>query len=214
VPQCEEMFNALREKGELPALTDALLGFSAVVRRWGPWMLVGMCLLLLMFRSTMMSEPMQTRFDYWRLRIPVAGKIYESLAVARFCRVLGTLLKNGVPILKSLDISRQSAGNRVLSQAVADASLHVTAGQSLAKPLEQSGHFPRETVEMIAVAEESNSLEKVLTDIADQLERRTYRRLDLLVRLLEPIMLLVMAVLILVLVLALLLPILKMGSVV
>ncbi|MDA0657839.1 MAG: type II secretion system F family protein [Planctomycetota bacterium] len=214
VPQCEVMFGVMREKGELPVMTDWLLATSSVVRQWGHWLVLSLVVLFFFFRQQLMSEENQLRLDYLRLRLPLAGKIYESLAVARFCRILGTLLKNGVPLLKSLDISRQSAGNRVLSQAVADASINVTAGQSLAKPLAQSGHFPRESVEMIAVAEESNTLEKVLIDIADSLERRTYRRLDLLVRLLEPLMLLVMAGLILTMVLALLLPILKMGSMV
>lgn len=212
VPQCEEMFGRLRERGQLPVLTDWLLNFSAFVRHWGIWMLVALFGLYFLLRQQLMTEEAQTWMDHVRLKLPVAGKIFESLAVARFCRILGTLLKNGVPILKSLDISRLSAGNRILSQAVADASQNVTAGQSLAKPLAQSGHFPRETVEMIAVAEEANTLEKVLIDIADNLERRTQRRLDLMVRLLEPLMLLVLAGLILVMVVALLLPILKMSS--
>ena len=83
---------------------------------------------------------------------------------------------------------------------------------SLATPLAQSGHFPRAVVEMISVAEEANTLDKVLIQVADGLEKRTERRLDLVVRLLEPIMLLVLAVVILLVVIALLLPILKMSS--
>jgi type II secretory pathway component PulF len=214
VPQCEVMFDDLRKKGELPALTDSLLYVSSLVRQWGLWFVGGLVALFFLLRPWFESEEVQTSLDRIRLKLPLFGKVFESLAVARFCRILGTLLKNGVPILKSLDISRQSAGNRILSQAVSDASQNVTAGQSLAKPLAASGHFPRETVEMISVAEESNTLEKVLVDIADNLERRTQRRLDVLVRLLEPMMLLVMAILILVMVVALLMPILKMGSMV
>ena len=212
VPQCEDLFTRLREKDELPFLTDLLLALSDSIRRWGLWVVVGVVALFFVLRDRLASEPAQLWLDRMRLRVPLAGKIYESLAVARFCRILGTLLTNGVPILKSLDISRQSAGNRVLAQAVADASDNVTAGESLAKPLAESGHFPGDIVEMIAVAEESNSLERVLVDIADTLERRTQRRLDLFVRLLEPIMLLVLAVVILMVVIAILLPILKMSS--
>ncbi|MEO9594839.1 type II secretion system F family protein, partial [Rhodopirellula bahusiensis] len=81
--------------------------------------------------------------------------------------------------------------------------------ESLAKPLRRSGYFPISVVEMISVGEESNSLDRVLPEIADSLEKRTFRRLDLFVRLLEPIMLLVMAILVLAVVMALLVPVLK-----
>ncbi len=122
------------------------------------------------------------------------------------------MLKNGVPILKSLDISREAAGNRVLSQAIADAAENITAGQSLAKPLASSKHFPQTVVEMIAVAEESNSLDRVLIEVADSLETRTVRQLDLFVRLLEPLLLLVLAGVVLCVVIALLMPIIKMSQ--
>jgi type II secretory pathway component PulF len=142
----------------------------------------------------------------------MAGGIFLSLSVARFCRVLGTLLHNGVPILRSLEISSSATGNRVLESAINEAAENISAGQSLAKPLAASGHFPAEVVEMIAVAEESNTLESVLGNIADSLERRTFRRLDLMVRLLEPMMLLLLAGVVLVVVIALLMPVLKMST--
>jgi general secretion pathway protein F/type IV pilus assembly protein PilC len=150
--------------------------------------------------------------DLIKIKIPVLGAIFLSLAVARFCRVLGTMLSNGVPILRSLDISKDATGNRVLTDAIAKASENISSGQSLAAPLASSGYFPRVVVEMIAVAEESNTLDRVLVEIADGLEKRTFRRLDLAVRLIEPLMLLVMAVVVLLVVIALLLPIIKMGN--
>lgn len=146
-----------------------------------------------------------------KLRLPLAGGIFLNLAIARFCRVLGTLLRNGVPILRSLEISSDATGNRVLSKAILQASEDVSAGQRLAGRLGACGHFPPTIVEMIAVAEESNTLENVLLTIADSLDRRTWRRLDLLVRLLEPLLLLILAGFVLVLVIALLLPIIKMS---
>jgi general secretion pathway protein F/type IV pilus assembly protein PilC len=95
----------------------------------------------------------------------------------------------------------------LLSEAIASAADNILAGKALARPLSASGQFPLEVVEMIAVGEEANNLEQVLIDIAENLDRRTYRQLDLFVRLLEPVMLLVMAVVILFLVIALLLPV-------
>ena len=102
--------------------------------------------------------------DRWRLKLPQAGTIYRNLAVSRFCRVLGTLLAGGVPIVRSLKISSDSTGNRVLAAAVNEAAENITAGESLAAPLGASGHFPPNVVEMVAVAEQSNTLETVLTE--------------------------------------------------
>jgi general secretion pathway protein F/type IV pilus assembly protein PilC len=152
--------------------------------------------------------------DRWRLKLPVVSGIYLSMAVSRFCRVLGTVLGGGVPIVRSLEISADSTGNRVLSTAVRDAAENISSGQSLAEPLKNCGQFPADVVEMISVGEQSNSLEKVLPHIADTLERDTWRRLDLFVRLLEPLMLMVMAAIVLVVVIALLVPVLKMSTVV
>ena len=212
VPGFEEMFARLRDRGELPALTDWLLWFSRNLQRWG-W--VGLLALLAggFYLKIQVATPQGRRqYDAVKLRLPLLGPIFRNLAVARFCRVLGTLLRNGVPILKSLEISREAAGNRVLAEAITDATENISSGESLAGPLAASGQFPATVVEMVAVAEESNTLESVLTDVADGLERRTGRRLDLMVRLIEPVMLLILAGVVLVVVLALLLPIMKMSS--
>src|SRR5437870_4318977 len=150
--------------------------------------------------------------DGWRLKMPSAGTIYLNLALSRFTRILGTLLRNGIPILQALRIAKDSTGNRVLSAAIDHAAENVTGGKSLAAPLGQCKYFPRDVIEMVAVGEESNHLEKVLLDIADGLEKRTSRQLELFVRLLEPVMLLVMAAITLLVVAGLLLPVFKMSS--
>ena len=212
VPKFGEMFDQLRKRGELPWLTDWLLGFSGSIRHYG-LIIFGVLAILSFIIYVQLKTDAGKRFsDYLKLKIPMFGAIFQNLAVARFCRVLGTLLKNGVPILKSLDISRSAAGNIIISEAVEKASENITAGETLAKPLGKSGHFPSTVVEMIAVAEESNSLDTVLVDIADGLENRTARNLDLLVRMIEPVMLLMMAAVVLFVVIALLLPVIKMSS--
>ncbi len=212
VPQFADLFDQLRARGELPWLTEALLGFSAMIRNWG-WLIVILIVGgVFLLRSRLATPEGRRTSDLVKLRVPLFGRIFKSLAIARFCRVLGTLLRNGVPILRSLDISREAAGNKILSEAIEQASENITQGESLATPLSQSGHFPREVVEMISVAEESNTLDKVLVDVADGLERRTGRTLELMVRLLEPIVLLLMAIVVLFVALSLLLPIIKMGQ--
>lgn len=209
VPKFDMLFTRLRAKDEMPWMTEALLSFSTFLQTYGIFLLAGVVAAMLLLRAKLQSEAGKETADRWKLRVPVLGDILMNLAVARFCRVLGTLLGNGVPILRSLEISRAATGNRLLSRSIADASENIRAGESLASPLRHSGHFPQTVVEMISVAEESNSLESVLPSIADGLEKRTFRRLDLFVRLLEPVMLLVMALLVLCVVLALLIPVIK-----
>ncbi|HJN11434.1 MAG TPA: type II secretion system F family protein [Pirellulaceae bacterium] len=212
VPKFALMFEGLRERNELPALTDWLLMFSDSIRDYGVVFLAVLAVISAFVYVRAATETGRRVIDMIKLKIPVVGGIFANLAVARFCRVLGTMLRNGVPILKSLEISRDATGNRVLSEAIRDAAENISSGQSLAAPLASSGHFPVTVVEMISVAEESNTLDKVLVEIADGLERRTSRRLDLFVRMLEPVMLLCLAVVVLLVVIALLLPVIKMSA--
>jgi general secretion pathway protein F/type IV pilus assembly protein PilC len=212
VPKFENLFTKLRDRGELPVLTDWLLWLSGAMQSYGVFVLAGLVALGFYLRSRLQTEEGRTWLDRWRLKVPMVSGIYLSLAVSRFCRVLGTLLNGGVPIVRSLEISADSTGNRILAAAVREAGENISAGESLATPLAASGQFPADVVEMIAVAEQSNNLETVLPHIADTLERDTWRRLDLFVRLLEPLMLLILAGVVLVVVIALLVPVLKMST--
>ena len=212
VPKFGELFETLREKGELPLMTDLLLNFSDGLVNWGLLILVAVTILIAVAVVQLKTEAGRRFSDAVKLKMPLFGLIFRNLAVARFCRVLGTLLRNGVPILKALEISSDAAGNKILGDAINDASENVTSGAALAEPLKKSGQFPVTVTEMIAVAEESNTLDDVLVNVADGLETQTSRRLDLMVRMLEPFMLLIMAGIVLVVVIALLMPIMKMGT--
>lgn len=215
VPMFEPLFAQLKQRGELPAITEWLLGLSATIG--SPWSLIplsGLVMGIVWLRVWLRTDEGRLSSDQFKLRLPMVGRIYMSMAVSRFCRVLGTLLHNGVPILRSLEISSQATGNRVLGNAIRKAAENISSGQTLAAPLAACGHFPPDMVEMIAVAEESNTLETVLINMADQLERRTWRQLDLFVRFLEPVMLLMLAGVVLVVAIGLLLPVMKMSSIV
>lgn len=212
VPKFGVLFDRLRDRGELPRMTDTLLAISETLRTRGWLILLLIVVAVVVLRARLATASGRRAWDLLKLKLPVAGTIFQNLAVARFCRVLGTLLRNGVPILKSLDIARDAAGNQVLSEAIEKATENVTSGERLAGPLRASGYFPANVVEMIAVAEESNTLDQVLIQIAETLEKNTSRRLDLFVRLLEPVMLLILAGFVLFIVFALLLPIIKMSS--
>jgi general secretion pathway protein F/type IV pilus assembly protein PilC len=118
------------------------------------------------------------------------------------------MLANGVPILQALKISKDSVGNRILAEEIDKAAESVRQGETLAGPLGASGLFPLDIIDMIAVAEEANTLETVLITIANTNEVRVTRAVDLAVRLLEPVLLLLMAIMVLIIALAILVPIL------
>lgn len=212
VPKFSGMFDELRERDELPVMTDLLLGFSEGIWTYSWAIACAIAVGGFFCWSRLSTEEGKRWRDRVKLKLPMVGGIFQSLSVARFCRVLGTLLHNGVPILRSLEISASAAGNRIIAEAIEEASENISAGESLAEPLSKSGYFPVTVTEMITVAEEAATLDKVLVQISDDLEKRTFRRLDLFVRMLEPLMLLVMAGIVLCVVIALLLPVIKMGS--
>jgi len=212
VPKFADLFASLEERGGLPMATVALLAISNVMGKYGLFVAGAMAAAFFWCRRQLRTEAGRLLGDRIKLRLPLAGKIFMGYAISRFCRVLGTLLRNGVPLLKSLEISSDSAGNRVLSAAIRRSAENVSSGETLARPLAECGLIPRPVMAMISVAEESNNLDNVLINIADGIDRQTSTQLDLFVRLLEPLTLLIMASAILFVLMALLLPVFQMSS--
>lgn len=212
VPKFADLFERLEEQGGLPIATVWLLALSNILGKYGILVAGAVVAVFLFVRRRLRTPEGRLFADRAKLKIPIAGKIFLGYATSRFCRVLGTLLTNGVPLLKSLEISSDSAGNRVLSQAIRNSADTISAGGTLSKPLAECGLLPRPVMAMISVAEESNNLENVLINIADGIDRQTSTQLDLMVRLLEPLTLLVMASAILFVLIALLLPVFQMSS--
>ena len=179
VPKFAELFDRLEKQGGgLPWATVALLALSDFLGRFGVVLLVALGAVGFGLRRAIQTDRGRLVLDRWQLRLPVAGAIFLNAAVSRFCRVLGTLLHNGVPLLRSLEISSDSAGNQVLAQAIRASAENISSGETLARPLAQCGLIPRPIMAMISVAEESNTLDTVLLNIADTLDRKISRQLD------------------------------------
>jgi general secretion pathway protein F/type IV pilus assembly protein PilC len=212
VPEFASMFDRMQDQGTLPWATTTLLSISDLIQQRGLLLLAGLGGVVFGIVYYIRTPEGSRNLDRLKLRLPGLGGILQSLAVARFCRMLGTLLKNGVPILQSLRIAKDASGNVILAEAIGNAADNVSSGQSLAVPLRASGQFSRDLIEMIAVGEEANNLENVLINVADNMEKRTSRRIDMVVRLLEPMLLLVMATVVTFVIAALLLPVLNMSS--
>lgn len=213
VPMFAKLFQQLEQQGGgLPMPTVLLLGMSDFLKGYGLFLLIGLLGLVVWLRRWAASEKARLVLDRWKLRLPVIGPIFHGYAVSRFCRILGTLTHNGVPLLKALDISSGSAGNRVLAAAIRRSAENISAGETLAGPLAQCGLIPKPVMAMIRVAEEANNLDEVLVGAADAMDRNTARKLDVMVRLVEPAMLLMMGGIMTFVLSALLLPVFDMMS--
>ncbi len=208
VPKIRELLEAQ----ELPWITTAVFAVSDLLSTHLTHLAGAVLLLVMGLVAFFKSEFGGRLWNRFQLRAPGFGRIYTMVALCRFCRIFGTLLANGIPIISALRISKDSLGNAVLCEAVEQAAESVTKGESLAEPLSRSGVFPPAIMDMIAVAEESNTLEKVLIGIADTQEARTARQIDLFVRMLEPAMLLVMGMVVMMIAVALLLPIMRIAT--
>ncbi|MFM7052212.1 MAG: type II secretion system F family protein, partial [Planctomycetota bacterium] len=209
VPKFEDFFAKMPE---LPLATTMLLATSRVFTAHpvlsSGLVLGGVLALLACARSGRVRALAARRV----LRLPFLGPLLASIAVARFARMLGTLLENGIPMLQALEIARSSAGNPVLADALARSAEAVRHGEPLSKPLEESGLFAEDVVEMIAVGESANNLPSVLVRLADTLEARIDRALSTLLRLMEPAMLLVIAAVVMFIFLALVVPMMQLSS--
>jgi general secretion pathway protein F/type IV pilus assembly protein PilC len=189
VPQFKTVFAGMPQ----PLPTRILFGVSDLLVIYWPLATLGGAIVVAALLTAIHSPAGRQRWDRVRIRLPLVGKVTRTLAITRFCRIFGTMLSNGVPILQALAISKDAAGNAILARTIDDAREAVQAGQPLAEPLRACPLFPPEVVEMIAVAEESNQLDRVLVEIAETIERRTNRQLDQVVRLIEPLILVVIA---------------------
>jgi len=213
VPMFEPFFDRLQRSGAgLPLVTVLLLVVSHGLLKYGIFVAAAAVGLVVLLQRSVATERGRRIFDGLKLKAPLVGPVVHATSVSRFCRVLGTLLRNGVPILKSLEISSESTGNVLLAETIRQSADNISTGNSLAAPLAASGLVPPQVMAMIRVAEESNSLETVLVKIADRMDEKTERKLDSLVRLIEPMMLLGIGAMVMFIIVGVLLPVFDMNT--
>lgn len=192
----------------LPLLTRIVQGASLLVRDYGPFLALLVVIVLVVLRKAVTTPAGKRMRDKWILRVPAIGHVTARFALVRFCRMLGTLLGAGVPLIMSLRVAREAIGNQVLSDALEDAINRVQQGDTLAHGLSSCpGLFPPSVLEVIAVAEESGELSVELSRLGADNEQELDRRLRMLVSLAEPALLFVMAVIVGTIVIGMLLPV-------
>jgi len=200
---------------QLPALTQFIINLSEVVKHYGLYLLVGIVILVVFIRRGIATDTGRRRLEQTILAVPILGRVIAHFALIRFCRMLGTLVGSGVPLVASLRVAREAIGNQTLADTVSNAIDQVQRGQALSKALgDNSTLFPASVVETVAVAEETGRLDKELVRIATSFEGELDRQLRMLVAVLEPLLLFVMAGVIGTVVMGMLLPIFNLQEVV
>jgi type II secretory pathway component PulF len=182
---------------ELPLLTQVIVAISEGVRGYGLFIGAILAVGFFSFRTWFKSPAGRRAWEGLILRAPTIGPLLAQFAMARFCRMLGTLLGAGVPLISALNVARRSIGNQILVDAVSESIDRVKEGKALGKSLAQNRDlFPGAIVEMISVAEESGKLDNELLRIANTTEGDLDRQLKAAVALAEPLMLFLIAALV------------------
>jgi type II secretory pathway component PulF len=195
IPRFQLVFQGFN--AELPMLTQLIVKTSEVIRHYGLFLGAAIIGGIISARSWFKSEKGRRTWEGLILRLPTIGPLLAQFAMARFCRMLGTLLGAGVPLINCLNVSRRSIGNQILVDAVSDSIDRVKEGKPLGKSLAQNRElFPGAVVEMISVAEESGKLDQELLRLATVTEGDLDRQLKAAVALAEPVMLFLIAALI------------------
>ena len=210
VPRFKPMFARLES---LPPVTEVVFGLSNLVTAYGPITAVVVGLLVAGAWRAMKQPRVRRWVAVAKSRAPVVGPVVRNLSVSRFCRMLGTMLGNGVPMIAAMEISKDAAGNLLLEEAIVKATEAVRQGEPLATPLGESGLIADDVLEMIAVGEQANNLDDVLVRVADTIDKRADRLFTAAIRLVEPLLLLAVAGVVGVVAIALLLPIMQLSEV-
>lgn len=192
IPRFQTVFKGFN--ASLPVLTEIIIGVSEALRSYGFFVLAGIGLAVFLLRTWFVSEKGRRTWEGLILKTPIVGSLVAQFAMARFSRMLGTLLGAGVPLVQALNVARKSMGNQVLVDAVGASIERVQQGGRLGASLADCrGLFPGSVLEMISVAEESGRLDQELVRIANVTEGDLDRELKTAVAFAEPLMLFLIA---------------------
>ncbi len=205
VPVFAGMFSDLGS--ELPLPTRVLMALSDGLKTFFPLILVGAVAAAVAWRRTKHTDRVRNVVDPLKLKLPVFGSLMCKIALSRFSRNLGTMMRSGVPILQSLDIVADTTGNVVLARAIRDVQQSVRSGESLAGPLTAHPVFPSMVVQMMAVGEDTGALDTMLLKISDFYDQEVEATTEALTALIEPLMIAVLGAIVGAMIIALYMPI-------
>ena len=160
-------FEPLLANARKPLPTEVMFTLSTIMRSYWYLLIVLLVVVIGFAWTSMRTEKARRAMERWRLKVPVVGNAFRLLAITRFCRILGTMLSNGVPLLQALKIAKDATGSAIMADIITAAAESVRDGQRLSEPLGTSKFIPDQIMAMIGVAEESNKLDQVLLQIAE-----------------------------------------------
>lgn len=208
IPVFAGIFDQL--KVELPALTKFMLFLSSIMR--SPWMFVFFGAVfgaVYAFRQYYKTPAGRVQIDQLSLKMPLLGELNEKSAVARFCRVFGTLTRSGVPVLRCLEIVQETSGNQVIANAIAAATREIQEGGMMSVAMEKEKVFPSLAIQMMSIGEETGELDTMMMKVADFYEDEVEQAVKALTSVLEPLMMVVIAGLVGTILLSMYLPMFK-----
>lgn len=205
VPIFKEMFEGLG--GTLPAPTQFLVILSESAIFWLPVLIVGILAFSIWWSRNKHQPRVREFVDPLKFKLPVFGELIKKIAIARFTRNFGTMMKSGVPILQALSIVGATSGNYVIEKALVQVQESVRQGRTIAAPLADEPIFPQMVTQMVSVGEDSGSLETMLEKISDFYDAEVESMTEQLTALIEPLMIAFMGVLLGGMILALYLPV-------
>jgi type IV pilus assembly protein PilC len=208
MPTLTNMF--VSANAELPAFTQFFLNLSYFIRSKILFILAFTGLIVFLLKAWAKQPQGRIFFDRLYLTMPLVGRTVNRVAVARFTRTMGLLIKSGVPILQTLEVLEGVVGNKVIANAIARARVSIREGQSIAEPLQQTGVFEAMVIQMITIGEETGRLDEMLERMADFYDREVTYSIDSLMAALEPLLLIIVAVFVGMIILATYLPIFNM----
>ena len=208
IPTFQTMFDSAGIP--LPLPTRVVIGMSQFLQSFWWLLIVAIIGSIFGIRAAYASSGGRLLIDRIMLNLPVLGDLQRKAAVARFTRTLGTLVSSGVSILEGLEITAKTAGNRVIHDAVMGSRASIAGGETIAGPLKESGVFPPMVVQMINVGEQTGGLDEMLTKIADFYDEEVDQAVEVLLKAMEPIMIVVLGVIVGGMIVAMYLPIFDM----
>lgn len=214
IPKFQQVFNDMLGGAALPPITQFVIDASDFVQHNGLQIFLAVVAFVVLMKIVGKTEKGAYFFDVLKLKMPVTGTLTQRSAVSKFTRTLGTLLSSGVPILQSLTITRDTTGNRVLTEAIQNVHDSVKEGESMTQPLSQCKVFPPMVVSMVEVGEETGALADMLTRIANTYDDEVDNAVAGMTAAIEPALIMVLAVVVGTIVIAMFLPMVKIiGSV-
>jgi len=212
VPGFREQFRDMLGTGTLPTFTEVVFRISTAVQKHFPLIMLAPVLIAVLVGVLSRTRTGRQWLDFIKISVPVLGLVFRKVALARFTRTLGTLMGSGVPILQALSVTKQTAGNVLLGNAIEAVHRSVKEGGPIAEPLGAFHLFPATLVSLVNVGEQTGTLPEMLLKLSDKYDADVDNAVSAMTALIEPVMIVLLAIIVGSIVVALYLPLIEFAT--